>query len=203
MKGASLNDKGEFWGSALGGAASRGRSNIIRMLLHAGADVNVVGEGTGTALTAAVRAGHIEAAKMLPDHGGNVSIAGDGGGHPLMAAAGGGSEAMLRLLISSGVEVNADGGKYYNSALGGAVFHGDQSAVRVLRENGADLSLDVRAFRTTYKNAVAYAASMNRLPILESLIGSDDSPGTKGLLGTALRAALRESESDEVVQWLL
>ena len=60
-------------------------------------------------------------------------------GHVLQVAAYEGYEAMAKLLIENGADVNAQGGKYGNS-LQAASYKGHEAIVKLLIENGADMN---------------------------------------------------------------
>ena len=54
-------------------SASRGREDVVRILLGAGADVNIKGDDGWTALMIAVESGHKEIVEMLLDRGADVN----------------------------------------------------------------------------------------------------------------------------------
>jgi ankyrin repeat protein len=50
-------------------------------------------------------------------------------------------EAIVKLLLENGAEVNAEGGKYGN-ALQAASFRGNEAIVKLLLENGAEVNAE-------------------------------------------------------------
>ncbi|KEZ43579.1 hypothetical protein SAPIO_CDS4505 [Scedosporium apiospermum] len=79
--------------------------------------------------------------KLLHSRVGNISdVNAQGGGrfgNALQAASLGGYEAVARLLLEKGADVNAQGG-YYGNALQGASSRGHEAIVRLLLEKGAE-----------------------------------------------------------------
>ena len=55
---------------------------------------------------------------------------------------GNGNEAVVKLLLENGADVNAQGGQYGN-ALQGAVQSGNEAVVKLLLEDGADVNADM------------------------------------------------------------
>lgn len=60
----------------------------------------------------------------------------------------GGHEAVVKLLLDKGAEVNAQGGSYYNNALQVALSGGHKAIVKLLLDKGAEINAQIR-----YSNA--------------------------------------------------
>jgi ankyrin repeat protein len=112
-------------------------------------------------LLRAAKSADLEAMKVLLEHGADPAIATRAGVNPLMAAAGVGTSdsdstgrykteeeinQAIRVLIDTGLDVNATNGRG-QTALHGAALMGFDEVVRFLAENGAELDLeDSRGF---------------------------------------------------------
>ncbi len=108
--GANVTLKNQFGTSALTEAAVIGSAPVIDALLKAGADANTKNPEGETPLMAAARSGHIEAAKRLLAAGADVNAKENFGGQSaLMWAAAQSQAGMVKLLASSGAELNARG----------------------------------------------------------------------------------------------
>jgi ankyrin repeat protein len=139
--------------------AQLARQQAFRTKLDRGND-GVLGTGT-TPLLRAAKSADLEAMKVLLEHGADPAIATRAGVNPLMAAAGVGTSdsdstgrykteeeinQAIRVLIDTGLDVNATNGRG-QTALHGAALMGFDEVVRFLAENGAELDLeDSRGF---------------------------------------------------------
>ena len=86
------------YGNALCIAASRGHTNIVRLLLERGADVNLEINNHGYAIEDAAVGGHEEVVEMLLDRGANLDRA-------LVSAAGSGQVRLVRHLLGKDVNL--------------------------------------------------------------------------------------------------
>lgn len=103
-----------------------------------------------------------EAAKEVVERlqrgeGADVDTQGTKGEKALFAAAVNGSEAVVRLLLDKGVNINSRGGGiYYPTALHGAAQLGQESVVKLLLEKGADVALLNEDRRTPLHTAARF-----------------------------------------------
>jgi ankyrin repeat protein len=108
--GANVKLKNQFGTSALTEAAVVGSAPVINVLLKAGADPNTKNPQGETPLMAVARSGKLEAARVLLEAGADVNAVEDFGGQSaLMWAAAQRQAAMVKLLASSGADLNARG----------------------------------------------------------------------------------------------
>jgi hypothetical protein len=108
--------------------------------------------------------GCYELMKVLSQFKGFKANAQDGGyyGNALQAAAAGGHPKVVRLLVDSGADVNAEGGQF-GYALQAAAWKGHRESVRILLAHGAD----VYARGGKYGNAHKAAYSTQIIKILD------------------------------------
>ena len=118
-------------------AVWRDRPEIVRLLLDAGADVGVSGPGGVSALHVAAMNGQLEVAGALVAHRADVNARDGYGNAPLhLAAAAGPDDALARLLVAAGAEVNA-GALDGATPLDVAVREGRPATAELLRGKGA------------------------------------------------------------------
>lgn len=141
-----LNDKADvniadYYGkwTPLMGAASRGRTDLVKMLLDRGADVDMVTLDQDTALMWACQEGHIEVVKMLLDAGADIHVReiifGD---TAITKASSEGHTEIVSMLLDKGDDANAKDDDD-NTALMRASDGGYTETVSLLLKNGADL----------------------------------------------------------------
>ncbi|KAJ7706669.1 ankyrin repeat-containing domain protein, partial [Mycena rosella] len=83
-----------------------------------------------------------EVVSLLIEHGANVNIVEGWLGSPaLQEASTWGNEAVVRLLIPNGADVNLQGGRY-GTALRAASAHGNFGVARILLQMGADVNAE-------------------------------------------------------------
>jgi ankyrin repeat protein len=116
----------------------------------------------------------------------------------LYLAARNGHYLTAKLLIDEGAEVNAQGGRYYSTALQAASYSGHGAVVKLLIEQGAE----VNAQGGTYGNALQAASREGHEAVVKLLIKQGAEVNAQGgLYGTALQAA--SAEGHEAVVKLL
>ncbi|KAJ6496284.1 ankyrin repeat-containing domain protein [Mycena sanguinolenta] len=167
-------------GNVLLEAASKGRTNVVQLLLRGASRSE-----NGHALVAAAGRGHDEIIQLLLDHGTDVDFRSRDGATALQSAAFHGCKRTLRLLLDN--EADADvAGSRYGTALRAASFRGHYDIVVLLLEHGADV--DASGLHGT---ALRAASSTGRDAIVRLLLsrGADD-PDTsmRILLQNALSA---------------
>uniref|UniRef100_A0A8C9VRY3 Ankyrin repeat and sterile alpha motif domain containing 6 n=1 Tax=Scleropages formosus TaxID=113540 RepID=A0A8C9VRY3_SCLFO len=160
-KGASVDRRNHYGWSALMQAARFGHVNVAHILLENGAEINAKNRMGASVLTVAARGGHINMVKLLmesgafvddydhldvpqgDDNGNNNNGNGHQGREPLditalMAAAQHGHEALVRLLLEWGADVNVSLKTTGWSPLMLAVLSGKVGVAQQLVERGAD-----------------------------------------------------------------
>ncbi|KAJ6463288.1 ankyrin repeat-containing domain protein [Mycena vulgaris] len=225
--GADVNAQGGKYGTALTAASVRGFTDVVQLLLDNGADVNAPGGRLGSALQAACSEGATDVVRLLlsydadvngPDlRGENSNAQGGRFGTALQAAASCwlNSKALdlVRLLLKSGADVNAQGGEKHGTALAAASLRGSTDIVQLLLDNGAD----VNAPGGTLGSALQAASSTGATDVVRLLLsyGADvngpdlhdeKSNAQGGRFGTALQAAAfyeRKSKALDIVGLLL
>ena len=128
-------------------ASYHGHLDVVVSLLEEGSDVNV-GNLLGTPLSFAVRRGHLEVVKALLDHGADVNYKEEKDGNtPLIISCLAGQREIVSMLLSMGASVN-DRSTSDLTALMAAAYIGNESIVRMLLENGAEISHEARRAST-------------------------------------------------------
>ncbi len=101
--GANVNERNEFGSTVLIIAASRGRNQLVDILLRSGAEINATVEGSVlTALACAVERGHTETVRLLIDAGADFETKDKSGNTPLMIAKSKGYQEIVKLLADAG-----------------------------------------------------------------------------------------------------
>ena len=123
-------------GTALIGAAARGRNDISRKLLRGGADVNARDAGGSTALMQSAAGGHGETTDVLLSAGADVNLRDNNGQTALIRAAARGHADVVRELIRRGarLDVKDKGGR---DALTWAEVNDRTDVVDLLRKTRA------------------------------------------------------------------
>jgi ankyrin repeat protein len=194
--GADINAQGGKYGNALQAALCSGYWPVVRILADNGADVNTQGEFFENLLQVASGEGDEEfIRRLLLEKAADIA---DGGGEALEAASYAGHEAVVRLLLDNGVNINAQGGKYGN-ALQAASYGGHKAVVQMLLDNGADIN----AHGGVYGNALQAASHNGHEAVVQMLLDNRaDINAQGGKYGSALQAA-SYGDHEEVVQMLL
>ncbi len=128
--------------SALMVASRNGYTDIMQELIKLGADVNIGDSYTGSAaLDYAVYGGQIKAVSMLISAGANVNAVDEYGSTVLMSAVASKQAGIVRLLLRSGVDLEAKGyiGEYsaYDTAYVHAHMLGHDEIAKILKDAGA------------------------------------------------------------------
>ncbi len=118
------------------GAAEKGRTGKIRILLERGVDVNKATDGGVTPLMVAATNGKLPAVKLLIKKGADVNAVSKRGLTALMGAAMTGAAETVELLLSHGADVHAKD-KDGDTALKWASRGGFVNVVRLLTAHGA------------------------------------------------------------------
>jgi len=143
--------------------------------------------------------GNVEVARVLLSKGAEVDIHfGQSGISPLISAASNGGQAMVKLLLENGADVNGQGG-YYGNVLQAAAGSGHEEIVKLLLEKGPE----VNAQGGKYGNALQAAAGSGHEEIVKLLLEKGAEVNAQGEeYGNALQAAAR-SGREEIVKLLL
>lgn len=139
--GANLYAEREYSGSVIHAAARHNHVDIIRLLLSSGVHVDHLSklhDGLeSTALQIAAEWGCLEAFNLLLAEGADIHYTGGIHNNLLQAAAYGGSAGIVEVCLGSGIDVNAKGGKLFDTALLAAASEGHPEAVKKLLAKGA------------------------------------------------------------------
>jgi ankyrin repeat protein len=130
-------------GSALRIAISRGRDDIVSMLLNSGADVNGGDwQRWGSPIQAAATNMMWGTVEKLIDAGANVDLPGvdNSTGTALYSAAYRGHDDMVQMLFDAGANVDILGG-FYGSAIQAASYRGHYNIVALLIQSGANVNV--------------------------------------------------------------
>ena len=166
-------------------AATKGRDDIVLLLLGRGADINAVSGIHGTALTAAAIQGQTATVSLLLERGANINEVGRKYGTALAAAALEGQTATVSLLLDRGADVNVVGGEY-GTVLASAAIVGKPATVSLLLDRGADIN----AVGGKHGTALAAAAIRGHRTIVSLLLDRGaDTNVVGGEHGSALGAA--------------
>jgi ankyrin repeat protein len=137
---ALVNARDNDGKTAIGWAAYKGHTEIVKLLLEKGADVNAKNNKGVTALMLAAEQNHMEITKLLlaKDADINAKTTDNGQTALMTAATKSGRTAIVRLLLENGADINAKANKGATALLT-AVCTGDTEAVNILLEKGADV----------------------------------------------------------------
>ena len=197
-----VNASGHYYGTALQAASRVGNIDVVQMLLDAHTDVNLLQGKYGTALRAAVKGEHLFVVELLLRHGADVNLCSQKsdrtteGSQPILnLAIHQGSNAIARMLLANGADVNAPDdaswGKQYfgevRSPLQVACDKGYQSLAAMLLTHGADIEKAADKFRTPLQ----LAASAGHVSVVQLLLeaGANLDSFTNKKRGTPLSMA--------------
>ena len=221
--GADVNAEGSFGDTALHVASDRGFDNLVSLflerhanpnaqnkqgltplhmaaekgcvacaefLLHSGSDSRVPDEHGNPALFYAVGAGNIDIARLLSRDSSFVTTFGLTALH---IAAENGQDAIARLLIDGGADVNAMIKGTHETPLHFAVSEGHIAVVAVLLQNGADTEIQDSNGVTVLLDGVI----RDRATIVRMLLDAGANANSKNNLGqTALMLAALKGNMD-------
>ncbi|KAJ6496280.1 ankyrin repeat-containing domain protein [Mycena sanguinolenta] len=171
-------------GNVLLEAASKGRTNVIQILLHSTSQSE-----HGHALVAAAGRGHDEIMQLLLDHGTDVDFRSRDGATALQSAAFHGCKRTLQLLLDNGADTDMAGSRY-GTALRAASFRGHYDIVVLLLEHGADI--DASGVHGTALRAASFTGRDAIVRLLLSSGADDPDVSMRILLQNAL-SAMNES----------
>lgn len=104
-------------------------------------NVAEINEEPQMTLIEAVKQQRLQMVKDLIDNGADVNQTDDSGATPLHWAANKGYEAIAKVLINNGAEVDAVDNNFYATPLLWASYDGSLAVVKVLVNNGADVNM--------------------------------------------------------------
>ena len=111
-----IDRRGGHCGTALQLASSKGRKEIVSLLIDHGADVNANHSQYGTAIHQAASLGHLHVVRFLLHKGAYLNVASGDRGSALQAAINYGHVTLARFLIrQSTTDINLDTGLYGNA----------------------------------------------------------------------------------------
>ncbi|MHB1956754.1 MAG: ankyrin repeat domain-containing protein [Sulfobacillus sp.] len=146
--------------TALGMAASQGRTSVVQFLLAHGADVNEQDVLGYSALMWAAQMGQFEIVKILLTHGARVDVkTREYGVTALMLAARIGRYRIVKILLIKGANANTRVRRYLETPLMAAAETGRIEIVRLLMEYGADKNLKDSEGETAAEIARRYSHS--------------------------------------------
>ena len=140
--GADVNAAGDL-GTALYEACEAGDEGMVQLLVERRAKVNLGDSGNGDMhfpLVIASWLGYVMIAQHLINHGADVNVVDSSFGTALTAACSKGYEAIVRLLLQNGADIEATGGTGRFTALLKACCGEYESIVRLLLDAGAEAS---------------------------------------------------------------
>ena len=104
-RGADVNIKGGFYGTALQAASVGGNKNTVHMCLEHGFNVNAWAGKFGSALIAASNQGHKQIVELLLESGANANLHGRTHCSALIAATASGHKYIIEKLLERGADV--------------------------------------------------------------------------------------------------
>lgn len=149
-KGANINAKNAYGGTALFPAAGRGHLKVVKFLIAKKIDVSAKSKYGGTALFWAVEKGRVEIVKILITAKIDINAYDtDSGGTALMGAAEMGMFEIVKLLIEAKADVNLKDEKG-NTALMSAQKKGHIEIIKLLQQAGTN-STTIKPFQNNPK----------------------------------------------------
>ena len=140
----------------------------------------------------AARSGDLARLAKLIDEGADVDSTGPYGNTALIAAATQGHDALVRLLIERGADVNHEESFYGASAVDMALFNGHPETARLLLESGAEDREAVFMSAIRSADPDLGRAAIESGPLLESTL---ETLRSMPMLGAAFKGLLTEVES--------
>jgi serine/threonine-protein phosphatase 6 regulatory ankyrin repeat subunit B len=175
--------------------------NKIKILLQQGADINIKAKSGNTALlVASVGYGKYDIIKLLLDHGANAKVLNNKKENALMRAALFGDTSTISLLLSKGLDINAQDNDGL-TALINSIFNVNRLVTVQLLDRGADPDLVAAFSLTAVSAAVTYNDTESVIAILKKAktIDAPDDGGRTSLMW----AAYNEHDNVAIIQALL
>jgi ankyrin repeat protein len=198
------------WLEAFWIACEEGHLAGVEKQVNRGVDINATAGPSdcisqyGTGLTAAVHNNHVEVVRFLLGHGARPNQPGNTKGVclPLHIAASLGHKLIVKILLSHGANVHAQGGAY-RFALTAAAVGGDISIMKLLLDQGADL----KAHDMENETALHGAVIGGHLHAVQYLVRRGLDPNVSGHQGTALELAILLEQQNpgfgaDIIQYL-
>jgi uncharacterized protein len=132
--GEHINQKDDYYRSAIHYAAANGQSDMVKYLIGKGADANANAAGDLPLVDACIK-GDLATVKILLEYGAEINAGGVQGMTALMQASANHRVEIVRLLIQKGADVNKK--SVYYSTLSFARKFGDPELVLILINAGA------------------------------------------------------------------
>jgi ankyrin repeat protein len=171
-KGAKVNVRGGYYGTALQATAYAGSAEVVRYLVMNGANVNTEGGRYGTALQAAARCGHEVIVKVLIQTGAKVNAKGGRFGTALQAASRYGHTSVAEYLIDAGANVDLGVDPSGESAVGlhgnallAAAYYGTEMVEFLLSKGASINGVDDQG-----RNALHIAAAFGDCKLIDILL---------------------------------
>jgi len=187
-QGADADFHNGWEDSALGAAAWKGHTAIVKLLLDAGADpeIGAVEDAYGTPLHRACWQGNVELVRMLLDRGADINSEDNDHDTPLCFAAGEGHLDVVAFLLNRGADPNK------GSPLGRAVIANRLAVADRLLEAGAAVGTSLNT-----------AADRGYVAMVERLLEADfDRDARDDERRTALHAAVASCRANRVDDYL-
>lgn len=170
----------------------------VRSLLEQRAPLNTLADGAKLPLHCAVKTGHFSIIKLLLENGADANKEDSANDAPLTLAVDGDHDLIADLLIKFGADVNKrfKNRSFFDRILNVAVAKGSAKMVRLLIQNGADVTAECSIHRDTILSQAVVCENGEMAEVVEILLqaGADcqiDTPSSlKG--ETPLMAAVRQ-----------
>ncbi len=184
-------------------ALAVGDRTMMKLLFGRGAELDALSAGQlvdETPLARALRANDIESIKLLLSLGADVNRRDSTGAPPLMITLLNPDRTLLRLLVESGADVNAEVPGEWTTPLMNAVVANDLGAVEFLLEVGADVNgKNVRGY-----NPLLLAVELADTTIIRRLLDKGADVNLAGYGGTTpLIESVMLNRGAEIVRMLL
>jgi ankyrin repeat protein len=145
------------------------------LLIRASQDLEAQTISSDSALHLALAKGYVPSFQKSLDPGPNFREMDEQSGSPLQRASSADNEAMVKLLLSSGLSANIAVGNSFGTALQEASYHNHELMVELLLNAGADVNQPGFGPRQT---ALQEAVKQGNLQIMEILLHSGATAGT-------------------------
>ena len=121
-------------------AASKGKLNVVQLLLERGANIELKNASKDTPLKAAAREGQLEVVRYLLQKGANANVTGSKGSTPLTSATYGNHLAVIALLLKNGAILKQAENKAEWSLLHYAANYNHTNLIQYYLEKGLDIN---------------------------------------------------------------